>query len=103
MNKIISITTDNPALYGFLKSNLPDGVQIISDSPYEGRGIDIVIATDIKIVIDLAVIAKYAFAVWLIKYARTLKGKHKININRQQIPVDDPEAVDLIAREIEDE
>jgi len=34
MNKKISIKTDNPALYGLLNSDLPYGVQIISDSPY---------------------------------------------------------------------
>ena len=99
MNKKISIKTDNPALYGFLKSNLPDGVEIISDFPIEMRYTDLSIATDIQIMVDLAAIEKNAFAAWLINHARVLKGKHKIN--RQQIPINRPEAVELITREIE--
>ena len=103
MNKKISITTDNPALYGFLNSDLPDDVQIISDSPYKGRGLEIAMATDIQMVVDVATIEKHDFVAWLISSAKVLKGNHKININRQQIPVNDPGAVELIKKEIEKE
>jgi len=100
MNKKISITTDSPALYGFLNSDLPHGVQIISDSPYKGRGIEVALTTEIQIVADLAAIGKNNFIAWLINRVRVLKGEHKININRQQISVNDPEAVELIKKEI---
>jgi hypothetical protein len=101
MNNKISIKTDNPALYGLLNSDLQDGVQIISDSPYEGRGIELSIATDIQISVDLEAVTKNDFAAWLINRVRVLKGEHKIDINRQQIPVNNPEAIELITRAIE--
>jgi hypothetical protein len=101
MNKKISIKTDNPALYGLLNSDLPDGVQIISDSQYEGRGLKIALTTDIQIVANLAAIGKNNFVAWLISRVKVLKGDHKVNINRQQIPINDPEAVELITKEIE--
>ena len=103
MNKKISITTDNYALYGLLNSDLPYGVQIVSDSPYEGRGLELSRTTNIQIVADFAAIEKDNFVAWLINRARVLKGKHKININRKQISVNDPEAVEIITKEIENE
>ena len=102
MNRKISITTDNPALYSLLKADLPDAVQIISDSPLEKYSLEPPLTTDIQIVVDLAVIGKNNFVAWLINRARVLKGKHKININRQHIPVNNPEAVELLIKEIED-
>ena len=101
MNKKISITTDTPALYGLLNSDLPYGVQIISDSPYEGGGFELSRTTDIQIVADLVKIEKDNFVAWLISRTRVLEGNHKIKINRQQIPVNAPEAVNLIKKEIE--
>ena len=99
MNKKISIKTDNPALYGLLNSDLQDGVQIISDSPYEGRGIELSLTTDIQISVDLEAVTKNDFVVWLINRVRVLNGNHKIN--RQQSPVDNSEAIELITRAIE--
>ena len=103
MNKKISIKTDNPALYGLLNSDLPDGVQIISDSPYEGRGFELSRTTNIQIVADFAAIEKDNFVAWLISRTRLFEGDHKIKINRQRIPVNNPEAVELLIKEIEDE
>ena len=103
MNKKISIKTDNPALYGLLNSDLPYGVQIISDSPYEGRGLELSRTTNIQIVADFAAIEKDNFVAWLISRTRVFEGDHKIKINRQRIPVNNPEAVELITKEIEDE
>ena len=99
MNRKISIETDNLALYGLLNSDLPDGVQIISDSPYIGRDFELSLTTDIQIAVDLEAITKNDFTAWLINRVRVLNGNHKIN--RQQIPVDNPEAIELITREIE--
>ena len=101
MNKKISITTDTPALYGLLNSDLPYGVQIISDSPYEGGGFELSRTTDIQIVADLVKIEKDNFVAWLISRTRVLEGNHKIKINRQQIPFDNPEAIEFITGEIE--
>ena len=106
MNKTISITTDNSALIDFLKVSIPDGVQIISDRLTENRisgqiPLPFELNIDIQVIVDLATIDKYVLAAWLISRIRVLEGKHKININRQQIPVNDPEAVELITKEIE--
>ena len=103
MNKKISITTDNYALYGFLNSDLPYGVQIVSDSPYEGGGFDLSRTTDIQIVVDFSAIEKDDLIAWLINRTRLFEGDHKIKINRQRIPVNNPEAVKLLTKEIEDE
>jgi hypothetical protein len=54
-------------------------------------------------VANLAAIGKNNFVAWLISRVKVLKGDHKVNINRQQIPVNDPEAVELITKEIENE
>ena len=103
MNKKISITTDNYALYGLLNSDLPYGVQIVSDSPYRGGGFELSRTTNIQIVADFAAIEKDNFVAWLISRTRLFEGDHKIKINRQRIPVNNPEAVELITKEIEDE
>jgi hypothetical protein len=103
MNKKISITTDNYALYGLLNSDLPYGVQIVSDSPYKGGGFELSRTTDIQIVADFAAIEKDNFVAWLISRTRVFEGDHKIKINRQRIPVNNPEAVKLLAKEIGDE
>ena len=89
MNNKVSIKTDNPALYGLLNSDLPYGVKIISESPYKGGGFELSRTTDIQIVADLASIEKDNFVAWL--------------ISRQRIPVNDPEAVELLTKEIEDD
>ena len=103
MSKKISITTDNYALYGLLNSDLPYGVQIVSDSPYKGGGFELSRTTNIQIVADFAAIEKDNFVAWLISRTRLFEGDHKIKINRQRIPVNNPEAVELLIKEIEDE
>lgn len=103
MNKKISIKTDNPALYGLLNSDLPYGVQIVSDSPYEGGSFDPSRTTDIQFVVDLAAIEKDDLIAWLISRTRLFEGDHKIKINRKRIPVNNPEAVKLLRKEIESE
>jgi hypothetical protein len=103
MNKNISIITDNPALYSFLNYDLPYGVKIVSGSPYEGDGFDLTRAADIQIVADLAAIEKDDLVAWLISRTRLFEGVHKIKINRQRISVNNPEAVKLLTKEIEDE
>jgi hypothetical protein len=47
----------------------------------------------------LAAIEKHDFVAWLISRVRVLKGNHKIN--RQQIPFDNPEAIEFITGEID--
>ena len=101
--KKISIKTDNPGLYGLLNSDLPCGVQITSKSPYKGDGFELSRATDIQLLADLAVIEKDNFVAWLISHTRLFEGDHKIKIGRQRIPVNDPEAVELLTKEVEDE
>ena len=100
--KKISIKTDNPALYGLLNSDLPCGVQITSKSPYKGGGFELSRTTDINIMVDFAKIEKDNLVAWLISRTRLFEGDHKIKINRQQIPINDSEAVELLIKEIED-
>ena len=105
MKKQISITTNFSPLYGLLNNELPDGVSIISVPPIErrgGPGWDVAVNIDIQLVIDLSKIAPYVVAGWLIKKCNRLPGKHHININRKQITVDDPKAVESVAYEIDD-
>jgi hypothetical protein len=106
VNKKISVTTDNSALYDFLKFALPDGVQIIPDGLTENRisgqiPLPFELNINIRVIVDLATIDKYVLAAWLINRIKVLKGKHIININRQQIPVNDPEALELLIKEVE--
>jgi hypothetical protein len=103
MNKKISIKTDNPAIYGLLNFDLPYGVQIVSESPYKGGGFNLSRTTDIQIVADFTKIEKDNFVAWLISRTRLFEGNHMIKINRQQIPVNNSEAVELLIKEIEDE
>ena len=106
MNKFFSITTNNPALYDSLISNLPNGVQIISDRLTEMSNsnqlpLPFEFNTVIKITADLTIIHKYVLAIWLINTVRELEGKHKININDQNIAVTDPEPLGRLMSEIE--
>jgi len=53
------------------------------------------------LVVDLSKIAPYVFAAWLIKKCNKLPGNHHINVDRKQISVDDPKAIELIRKEID--
>ncbi len=100
----ISISTNLPPLHSFLNSELPEGVKIVSEPPIETRGapdFNIDVSIDIKLVVDLTEIASLVFATWLIKRVGIFKGNHKININGKQIPVNKPDAIELITKEIE--
>jgi len=103
MNKKISIKTDNPALYGLLNSDLPYGVQIVSESPYKEGGFELSRTVDIQIVANFAAIEKDNFVAWLISRTRLFEGNHMIKINRQQIPFNNSEAGEILIKEIEDE
>jgi hypothetical protein len=105
MDKYITISTTHPALYGLLKSDLPEGVRIISEAPMERRSFDwnITISFDIKFTIDLTYIAAVAFAIWLSKHIRRPKREIETKINGKQIPIDQSEAIEFIAKEIEHE
>jgi hypothetical protein len=102
MKKQISITTNNPLLHGFLNADTPIGVKIISEPPTEGRGVDFGVVINIDFVIDLARISEVLFFAWLIKRSERIRGKHTVNIHNKQIPIDDPEAIELIAKGNED-
>ena len=102
MKKQISITTNNPVLHGFLNADTPIGVKIISEPPTERRGVDFGVVINIDFVIDLARISEVLFIAWLNKRSERIRGKHTVNINNKQIPIDDPEVIELIAKEIED-
>jgi hypothetical protein len=102
MRKQTTITTNNPLLHGFLNADTPIGVKIISEPPTERRGVDFGVVINIDFVIELARISEVLFIAWLIKRSERIRGKHTVNINNKQIPIDDPEAIELIAKEIED-
>ena len=104
MNENLSITTDCSVLHGYLNSDIPDGVRIVSRPPFEVRGVDVnaVVNFDIQFTIDLTKITAYALASWIVKKSLTMKGHHHVNINDKQIPINAPEAVEIVTKEIED-
>ena len=101
MKRQISITSNSPALHSYLNADLPNGVKIISEPPIERKGIGLDIVINIDIIVDLTKITALACVVWLCNRSRGLKGEHKVNINDKQIPIDHPEAVELITKQVE--
>jgi hypothetical protein len=102
MKKKISLLTNIPALYSFLNADLPNGVAIISEPPIEKKDVSFDVNITITLTVDLAKISAIAFGIWLCKRSARIKGKHKVDINGKQIPIDQPEPEKLIAKEIED-
>jgi len=100
MRKKVTLTTDQSALYGFLKARLPNGVEISSHSP-EACELEGTVSIDITFVVDLAKIMPLAFTVYLINRTRRLRGNHTVKINGKQISVDRIDAVELVTREVE--
>ena len=101
----ITASSGNSRLYRILQSDLPEGVKIVSPPPKETRdwGTPYSVSINIEIVADLSVIAEVAFATWLIECCtKRPRGNEKININGKQISVNDPEAIELVTKEIED-
>ncbi len=99
----ITITTNQPALCSFLKAGFPAGVEVRSTHLDERRGVDLNLSAniDFKLVIDLSEIIAYSFASWLVSKALVLKGSHCVKINGKNIAIDDSNAIDLIANEID--
>jgi hypothetical protein len=102
MVKKISLMTNIPALYGLLNADLPNGVAIISKRPIEKKDVSFDVIIKITLTVDLTKILAIAFAAWLCKRSKRLKGKHKVDINGKQISIDQSDAIELIAKEIED-
>jgi hypothetical protein len=105
MNRRITISTTEPALYMFLKADLPEGVTIISVPPIERRSIDWNISVNINITlaIDLTTITIPALAIWLFTHIRRRRREIKAEINGKQFPGDQSEAIDFVAKEVEHE
>jgi hypothetical protein len=99
--KKISIKTDSPALYGLLNSDLPHGVQIVSESPYTGGGFELSRTTDIQILVDFSKIEKDNFVAWLISRTSVFEGDHKIKVGGQQITLNNPETIEILRKKIE--
>jgi hypothetical protein len=100
MRKKVTLTTDQSALYGFLKARLPRGVEI-SSQPSEARDLERTVSIDITFVVDLAEIMPLAFVVFLVNRTRRLRGTHTVKINGKEISLDLPHAVELVTKEIE--
>lgn len=101
MDSLISITTQTPELYSFLKYDLPNGMAIVSSPPISKRGLDVNISFNIDIAINLKTIAGAVVAAWIVPKLRQFKCGHKTKVNGKQISVDNPNAEELIAKEIE--
>ena len=101
----ITVSSGNLRLYRILQSDLPEGVEIVSPPPKETRDWGTAYSADIniEIVVDISVIAKVAFATWLIRACtKRPRGNEKINVNGKQISVNDPRAIEFVTKEIED-
>lgn len=102
MQSTITITTDSPHFYSFLKHDMPDGVKIISEQPLQHRGAGVSINVDIQLVIDVAQITPYLVAAWLAPKCLKAIGHCNMNINRKQLPIDQANAIEFVAKEIEE-
>ncbi|MCP4608873.1 MAG: hypothetical protein GY845_09185 [Planctomycetes bacterium] len=96
----MQIQTDQAIMYSLLRSDLPDGIQIISPPPIEGRAVDWVVHIDIDLSIDVLTVSIPVLLLWLRNSLGRLTGNHKVKVNGKQIPINDPKAEDLIANEV---
>jgi hypothetical protein len=102
----LDVKTNFPLMSAYLNGDLPDGVRITSGPSYLTRSapdFNVDINITVSLVVDLAKIAPFVFAAWLVKRTRSAKGNHQIHIKGKQIPVEQSDAIDLIAKEIDSE
>ncbi|WAC17819.1 hypothetical protein OVA24_11250 [Luteolibacter sp. SL250] len=50
--------------------------------------------------VNLRVISGTAFAMWILRKVRSIPGSHRIEINGRIMPMQMPEAIDIIAEEL---
>ena len=102
MKKSIALTTDFPVLGSFLSGTAPEGVRVEFTPPIERRALDINIAVnlDIQLVIDISKIAGIVFAAWLVQSIRGRKREIEVRVNGKQLPKNQAEAIEFVAREI---
>ena len=103
MDRHITISTTEPALHMFLMVDLPEGVKIISKPPTQRRSIDwnVSFNVNITLAIDLTTITIPALAIWLFTHIRRQRREIEAKINGKQFPIDQSEAIEFIAKEIE--
>jgi hypothetical protein len=103
MIKALTISTKDPALYHFLKADLPNGVKIMSPPPIERRGFDLNVAVnfDIKFTIDLGRITVDAFLIWFLYRVRTPNKKIQIALGSRELPNNETEAKELLIEKME--
>lgn len=97
-----SIKSDTPAMFSFMKSELPTGITLEPKLPIiESR--DLLVSASIEFVVNIDVvrIAMDAALIYLISKGRKIGSKTYISIDGNDIPVDDPKAIELITNEIE--
>jgi len=99
----ITVKNDNPMLKQLLTSELPTGVEIVHHPQIERRDFNFAanFNFDIKLTVDLSLIPASVFATWLISKSRSVEGNRTIQIESKEIPVDKPDAIELVTKEIE--
>jgi len=68
-----------------------------------GGGFDMSVVIHLDVTLDLTKVAIIAFASWLVRKARAVKGCRHIKVDGHYFPVDDADAPKLIADKIEQE
>ena len=102
--KQIVIESDKPELYRYLKSGSPSGMTLEPKLPMRTQR-DVTIPTTIEFIvnIDIAEIIRNAGLIYLLTKIKRTGGKTKLTVNGKQITVNDSNAIELIAKEIENE
>lgn len=99
----ITVKNNNPMFKQLLASELPTGVEIVHHPQIERRDINIALNFnfDITFNLNLAILSIPVFVDWLISKSRSVEGNRTIQIESKKISIDDPEAIELVTKEIE--
>ena len=102
--KQIFIESNNHELYKYLESDLPTGVTLEPKLPIISQR-DITIPTTIEFIVNINVaeVIKNVGLLYLLSRIKRTRGKTNLTVNGKQIPIDKPNAIDLITKEINGE
>ena len=105
MNTSIARSTNFTPLGALMNGDAPEGVIVVFTPPIERRDLSVSVNVDldIKLIIDISKIASLVFAAWLVRHVRGRGREIEVRINGNQIPKNETEAIEFVAREVEKE
>ena len=105
----IIIHSDCCKMFSTLRKSLPKGIKI-KDAPippeackFSPINIEIPITINITLSIDYLIITAGAAAGFIVHSLRKLRGNHQIEIDGQNIPTNDPRAIKVITKYIDNQ